>query len=369
MKNDVARWLRRGDALGLSGYAFLGLTSLQLGDTAAAGRTLVRIRNFLRPGTRSVDITETREASQGGRIYDSRIEQLSLLLLLYTGLHPDDDMVTRIANTLIDRQRDGFWRNTIDSQWAVHAIAGLVRITEQEAPDFTARVSLDGILLAEGTFEGIGADSVAARIPFGNGPLADIPRDAVRPLRLEKEGPGTLYYAATLRYAVPSELLFPRDEGLGIFTEVTDREGVRITDGRLEPGSTYRMKAFVTSTRQRSYVALRLPIPSGAEVLDASFVTTARLPEPDRPTDGEPGTGEEYEEGGPPWLPVEQQIMDNEVRFFFDEFPQGKQEVTFLFRTHTEGIYPTPPPTAECMYEPEVFGRAAGTLYLIRGKE
>ncbi|MDR0539775.1 MAG: hypothetical protein LBG74_04635 [Spirochaetaceae bacterium] len=36
-----------------------------------------------------------------------------------------------------------------------------------------------------------------------------------------------------------------------------------------------------------------------------------------------------------------------------------------MFRAARRGVYPTPPAAAECMYEPEIFGRTAGTLWMI----
>jgi len=53
------------------------------------------------------------------------------------------------------------------------------------------------------------------------------------------------------------------------------------------------------------------------------------------------------------------------VRFYFDQLDRGKHEVTFLFRTTTPGVFPTPPTRAELMYQPEVFGRTGGTVYRI----
>ena len=61
-----------------------------------------------------------------------------------------------------------------------------------------------------------------------------------------------------------------------------------------------------------------------------------------------------------------QKIMDNEVRYFFDDFYAGRQEVEFLFRVTTPGIYPTPPAYVQCMYEEEVFGRGPGRLFIIK---
>ena len=52
-------------------------------------------------------------------------------------------------------------------------------------------------------------------------------------------------------------------------------------------------------------------------------------------------------------------IYDSEVRFFYDQLDRGKHEVSFLFRTTTPGVYPTPPTRAELMYQPEVTARTA----------
>jgi len=57
--------------------------------------------------------------------------------------------------------------------------------------------------------------------------------------------------------------------------------------------------------------------------------------------------------------------MDDEARFHWDFFRSGKQQIEFRFRAVMPGIYPTPPSNAECMYEPEVFGRSAGELIRI----
>ena len=59
------------------------------------------------------------------------------------------------------------------------------------------------------------------------------------------------------------------------------------------------------------------------------------------------------------------EILDNEVQFFLDEVYGGQTEVDFLFRAVIPGIYPTPPVTAEGMYEPEVFGRDIGRLMTV----
>jgi hypothetical protein len=107
----------------------------------------------------------------------------------------------------------------------------------------------------------------------------------------------------------------------------------------------YQVKAVVYSSRDRDFLALSVPIPAGAEVIDGSLTSSQSFP-----------PSEDYSA-----LPV-QRVYDAEVRFFFDRFPRGRQEVSFLVRTTTPGSFRTPPAAAELMYEQEVFGRTAGRV-------
>ena len=94
-------------------------------------------------------------------------------------------------------------------------------------------------------------------------------------------------------------------------------------------------------------------MPSGAEILDTAFVTTASY-----------GDREDPSGGGRSWL-SHQAILDNEIQYFWDRFSRGENTQSFLFRAVRRGVYPTPPVQAECMYEAEIFGRSAGLIYTI----
>ncbi|MBQ3965598.1 MAG: hypothetical protein II684_02050, partial [Treponema sp.] len=137
----------------------------------------------------------------------------------------------------------------------------------------------------------------------------------------------------------------------------------------LESGKTYRMTLTLSSSYDRDFIALRAPVPSGAEILDATFVTS-----PDAAGDtasGNSSYSRDYDEeagwyyGGSHYM-SNQAIYNGEIQFFWDSFGKGKTTAEFKFRAVRRGVYPTPPVNAECMYEPEVFGRTAGRLYTIK---
>jgi len=48
------------------------------------------------------------------------------------------------------------------------------------------------------------------------------------------------------------------------------------------------------------------------------------------------------------------------------DFYAGTRELTFLVRVTTPGVYPTPPASASLEFEPEVFGRSEGRLFVIK---
>ena len=58
-------------------------------------------------------------------------------------------------------------------------------------------------------------------------------------------------------------------------------------------------------------------------------------------------------------------VTDNELQFFWDEMHTGRYFFDFTFRAVRRGVYPTPPVQGECMYEPEIFGRSDGYLFVI----
>jgi alpha-2-macroglobulin len=347
------RYFHRGDAIGLTGYGLLGLTFLELGDTAMGGNCFKRIKQFIRPGTRTIDITDTYETATS--FYNSQIEQLALLLMLAAQVDGEEDVTRKALNTLLAGQKSSGWRNTVENQWILQAVDALSRSDAETAPQFDASIVLGGNELDATSFSGTDAPPATFQYDFRSKQFDNVARDTVLPLAFEKNGEGTLYYTATLRYALPSEITAARDLGLSILCTYEDVEGNPVENNRLTAGETYRAKITVTSHRRRNFIALRAPVPSGCDIVNSSFDTGPRFDEFKPEV-----TGDVYR------IPPIQKIMVNEVRYFWNDFSPGKQEVSFIFRATSPGVYPTPPVTAECMYEPEIAGRTEGKLFFIR---
>jgi len=349
------------DNIDPSVLAFTGMTYSVIGREADASNTAQRLRNLVRLTARGADLTDQLEKERFS-YYGGNIEQLALTLQFFADQFKGDDINSRLLFSLLESQKassgEGFWQNTAVTIRVLSAVDALIRAENLTNINVNAAVKLGATELLTGSFRGLGAKPVTGILDFNNSVISNIAKDRMHQLEFTRNGTGNIYYTASLRYALPSELQSFRDEGLGIFFTVHDiNTNEEINSASLRSGKTYRARVRVSSSMDRSYVALRVPVPSGAEILDMAFVTTASYAD----AGGESGNDSTQRSS---WL-SHQTIMDNEIQYFWDYFNKGESTVSFLFRTARRGVYPTPPVQAECMYEPEIFGRTKGMIYTI----
>jgi uncharacterized protein YfaS (alpha-2-macroglobulin family) len=274
-------------------------------------------------------------------------------------------MNTRLLHSLLSAKRaGGYWDNTAVTARVLSAVDRLIKAENMAKTDVASALTLDGRSLLTAAFTGLDAKPASKTFGFKEFPLAAMRRDTPLPLRITRSGTGTVYWTASLNYALPAGTQGARDEGIGVFQTIRDLDsGEPVKENQLESGKLYRLELRVSSGRDRTYLALRAPVPSGAEILDASFGTTSRsaLDAVVTLADGQEGGS-----GVPERRISHQAIFDNEVRYFWDAFPKGETSVQFTLRAARRGVYPTPPAQAECMYEPEIFGRTGGSLFTIK---
>jgi uncharacterized protein YfaS (alpha-2-macroglobulin family) len=349
-------------------FAGMAARAVSRNDIASdAGRTL---RNLLRPTARGVDLSDGNSGSSFlTEYYGDKNEQLALTLQFFIDQYPGDDINTRLLYSLLMNKSAGaYWSNTAVTIRVLSAVDRLIQTENLTKTNVTGVVTLDGRELLNAGFKGLGAKAVSKDFSFKDFPLAALPRDSSLPLVITRRGTGNIYWTAALSYALPAEMQGRRDEGIGVFQTVRDFEsGEILTGAQLESGRLYQVELRVSSSRDRNYLALRVPIPSGAEILDARFNTTASAAalEAIAPSDDKSASPDLYQ-GKAGYELSNQAIFDNEVQYFWDTFSKGETTARFLIRAARRGVYPTPPVQAECMYENEIFGRSEGILFTIK---
>ncbi len=369
-KDEAEAVLRSTRNFKAAEWSQLGLVFLALKDEARADFCLQKALGFLKQSPRSVDI----DASGLGR-WNDRLSSMSMLLELLVRRNPSSDIARRLVASMLAEQRAGYWQSTNTTYWVLSAFAAAVK-AEGGTPDFKASVLLAGKELTSAEFRSLSGLRQVREWPFAETPLSSFPRDRLLPLEFRKEGRGTLYYGAVLRYAVPLETAVNRDEGFEVVSRITLADGSPLPAGALKRGQLYRLTVSVTSDKLREFVAVRMPVPSGADIVesvapawrlggaaDAGFGAGAE-PTPRRGGD-EYGYDDEACCDDGYYAASTVKVFDNEAHAYVTRFAPGTQSFSVLFRATSAGVFPVPPATAECMYEPEVFGRDVSTLVLI----
>jgi uncharacterized protein YfaS (alpha-2-macroglobulin family) len=269
---------------------------------------------------------------------------------------------------LLQAREDGRWGNTQENAWALEALVDYYRKYESETPNFTGVASIGSQVLARDTFAGRSTDAVTRELPMRE-LAARLPAGAARTLRFEKQGAGTLFYTARLRYAVDQLFQDGLDQGIAV-----ERSYAPYVEGQdtaaattFKAGDLVRVMLRLRLTKERRFVAVSDPLPAGFEPVESWFATTASdlaraqvTREPDEP---EPAQWRPWwDRGG--FDHVERH--DDRVLVFATRLSEGVHEFGYIARPTTAGTFRTAPAHAEEMYEPEVFGRTGTAVIEVR---
>lgn len=303
----------------------------------------------------------------------------------------DDDVVIKLAQSLLAHRVAGRWSGTQENAWVLLALDGYFRTYEATTPAFTGRVWLGERFAGGSAFEGRTTDRQEVRVPMPDLIAASAPEVVIA-----REGEGRLYYRAGLRYAPADPRVPATDRGFLVsrrYEAVDDPDDVRRdADGtwHVRPGARVRVTLSMVAPSVRHHVALVDPLPAGFEPLNpelqgTGFADDAPVPPPP-PGRGAPppppppgsirggapvGADLGIARPGPgPWQPrwfEHQNLRDDRAEAFTAYLQAGAWEYSYLARATTPGTFVVPPPRAEMMYEPETFGRGEGAVVVIGG--
>ena len=350
----------------INDYAFAGLITLQQGNTEKANEIAKKMKRYMSFTTRGIDITSTQGTYNNWNFLNDTSENYALSLMFFTKLNPEANLkhTSHIVYQLLQMQNasNGYWKSTAATTRVLIALDEYIRTNNLEGTNFTSEVSINNSLFMKEKFKGLNAKPVEKTESFTDSFVKALPKGTRIPVVINKSGTGNLYYTLSMKYALPPQEQIARDEGICIYTEIFDTQtNELVTTNNLDSDKIYKKVVHISSTKDRQYVALRVPIPAGAEVMNAAFTTTGTIPNQENET-SQNKYSYYYNYG----KLSNQEIYDCEVQYFWDMFIKGTQKIEFYFRPVRKGIYNTPAIQAECMYEPEIFGRTKGNVWTIK---
>jgi len=302
---------------------------------------------------------EDDEGRDGGWIFSSNGRTTAIILqaLIETGI--DHPALSAVARWLVNRQLallQGAFFSTQENFYLFWALGEFYKAKEKVAPDFRASFRLGERILVEEKFTSETREVKKARFSLEE----LIRKQRIRPgqeypLKVEKEGRGSLYYGLKLSY-VPAFKLPPRDEGIAVVKRINpivpEKKGRAANE--IKAGSLAVVTLEIAVPQELLYVVFEDPLPAGFEAVNPSFLTESeeaqrRLEELIRAEPSRPR----------PWWRGFNHIErhDNRVILFADSLAPGVHVHHYLVRALNFGTYNIPGTRAEQMYAPEVFGR------------
>jgi len=294
--------------------------------------------------------------------WNSNVRTTSIVLNSLVKANVGDAPVRQIVRWMMAARKDGRWGNTQENALAMEALVAYYQTYESAPPDFRAVVKVGTEDFAREEFKGRTTTSKTKELPM-NKMLAQAPASASRPLTFTREGTGTLFYTARLRYA--SDELF--HNGLDNGIQIARSYAPYVENATRPAATTYKAGDLVTVTlsfnltKERRFVAVTDPLPAGFEAVESWFATTAASLAREQDDQGDRGNENWFswwQRGG--FDHVER--FDDRVQLFATRLSEGRHEFTYIVRATTAGTYRTAPARAEEMYSPEVFGRTPSAV-------
>lgn len=346
------------------------------GDRASIDRLVAEIEGQIDlEGPRARAITNHGDYAE---LFDSEARTTALVLRALVAARPAHPLASKLVAGVLADRRNGSWRTTQESAWALIALDAYRRQQEKISPNFTAAVLLGTTEIHRAPF---GAPAAAgSSTPGASSALVSATSIAASkltqaggaPLTFEVQGDGRLFYEARLRYArkqLPAQPL-----NRGFFVKKTLRpiaaEGLRdamalpppeTSAATLRGGDLVLVDLVVVTTSPRDFVAIDDPLPAGLEPVDTRLATTSELLDIESSIGGGGPGGEPSQDGyQSSWFV--QELRDDRVLFFVDRMPPGMYRYRYLARATSIGSFVEPPARAEEMYAPEIFGRTGARI-------
>jgi uncharacterized protein YfaS (alpha-2-macroglobulin family) len=360
------RLLEQGERLPLFAKGLV-LHALAVGKAPAELREpLARdISNRLRISGDSAYVAEN-VGSAYAPVMDSPTRSSAIVLRALLEHDPKHALVTPLVRGLLGARRGKGYRTTQENAFALLAFDSYRRLRETKPPSFTASAWLGEKKLLELVARGRSARSASASVPMAE--LLGRPNEL---FAFEKEGSGSVFYEARLRYApaeppkvavdqgffVKKTLRAVRPEELATLPSSVPEQGAV----KFRAGDLVVVDLLVVTPSARMYVVVDDPLPAGFEPVDTQLATTSSSfsrAGSEAQCDGDGCSGS----FGYATAWSRRELRDDRALYFADHLSGGIYHYRYFARATTAGRFVVPPTKAEGMYEPETFGRTAAAV-------
>lgn len=341
------------DNLSLYGKAYL-LQALDL-SIPEDERIDTLLNELINAGIKSAGGVNWEEAETDYWNWNTDTRTTAIVLNALIQVDPDNPLVANGVRWLMAHRTSGHWRSTQETAWALMALTNWLAVSGEFQTNYNYAVGLNGELLSEGeaTRENLTTpDEVTVN-------LAAMLRGEINYLVFGRDdGPGTLYYATDLMVELPVLEVEPLDRGIIVSRQYYALDDLNTPISEMQQGELVRVKITIVAPNSLHYVVVTDPLPAGLEAVDTSLKISPDVPQT--------YTLQDYRQRGWGWWFFDYaQMFDERVVLSADYLPRGTYVYTYLARASTVGEFRVIPVTAEEFYFPDVYGRGAGSLFIV----
>jgi alpha-2-macroglobulin len=367
--SNITRLYGYRDRMPIFGLAYLHDALAARGGSSADGQARIadlrrRLANAILPEAGGAHVEELSDPYLVW-FWSSNVRSTSIVLNSLVKANVGDAPIRQMVRWMMAVRKNGRWGNTQENALAMEALVAYYRRFEAAPPDFRAVVTLGAEDLARQEFKGRSTAATAKDLPMTK-VLAQGAAGGKQPLTFTREGAGTLFYTARLRYAADQLFQDTLDNGFRISRSYAPfvEGGTRPASSSYKAGDLVRVTLTFNLTKERRFVAVTDPLPAGFEAVESWFATTAASLARQQDDQGnQEGTWYSWwQRGG--FDHVER--FDDRIQLFATRLSEGRHEFSYIVRATTAGTFRTAPARAEEMYEPEVFGRTPTAVIEIR---
>jgi alpha-2-macroglobulin len=258
---------------------------------------------------------------------------------------------------LMNHRTNGYWQSTQETAWTLMGLTRWMVASGELEADFNYALALNGEQLGSWQAE---ADTLR-EIQTLQVDVTELLADESNRLAVARdEGAGSLYYTAHLNLWLPVEQVGALDQGITVAREyfLYDDPSQPVTQA--EQGDLVLVRLTVANPGALHYLVVNDPLPAGLEAVDDSLKTS---PTPIIPKEFQ--WDQIGREGWGWWYFEHVELRDEGVVLSASYLPAGTYVYTYLARASTVGEFQVIPTTAQEFYFPEVYGRAAGSVFTV----
>lgn len=288
--------------------------------------------------------------------WNSDTRTTAIVLNAFVQIDPKNPINANAVRWLMAHRDGGHWYSTQETTWSLIALTNWLVESKEYETDYKYAIGLNDKLLQEGQSNKDNlTDTVNLQVQ-----LEDLLKEQVNSLVLTRgRGTGNLYYTAYLSTSLPVESIQPLDQGMSLSREYFTLDDLKTPITEIARGELVKVRLTVVVPAAVHYIVIDDPLPAGMEAIDESLAADTAVPSS--------YTVQDYKDRGWGWWYFSHiELRDEKIVLSSDYLPAGTYVYTYIARASTAGTFKVIPPTASEFYFPDVGGRGAGSVFVVK---